>query len=221
MADLHRYANRTGACDALAGRVADDLQGALALAGTASLVVSGGTSPVEFFRALSQADLDWGRVTVVPSDERRVPADHADSNARMIRAELLRGRAGRADFVSLLEPPAAIADRLVGLLPFTAVVLGMGQDGHTASLFPTAPGIADALASDELCLPQEVPGLPAPRISLTPRALLKTDRLYLLLFGEDKKQVFEAALAGGPAEELPVRAVLHQNKVPVDAYWAP
>lgn len=220
MADLHRYANRMAASHALAGRVAEDLRGALVQGDAASLVVSGGTSPVEFFRALCEADLDWRRVTVVPSDERRVPPDHPDSNERMIYAELLRGRAARAGFVSLLQPPAQIAERLAGLLPFAAVVLGMGQDGHTASLFPTALGIVDALASEALCLAQDVPGLPAQRISLTPRALLNADRLYLLLFGDDKKAVFEAALADGPAAALPVRAVLHQNRVPVEAFWA-
>ena len=97
----------------------------------------------------------------------------------------------------------------------------MGADGHTASLFPDSPDIRDALASDDECIVQNVPRLVHPRVSLTLRSLLDAHEVNLLFFGAAKRAVFERSLEPGPLEEYPVRALVHQQRVPVNVYWAP
>lgn len=211
---FNTFDTREEASGALAAELVALLQAALVKRGQASLVVSGGSSPVQMFRALGAEPLPWTEVTVVPSDEREVPPDHADRNEAMIRRELMSGPAARARLVSLYPP---------GELPsgFDAVVLGMGSDGHTASLFPGSPDLAAALAANGPLARLEVPQLGAHRISLTPRALLDTGRLFLLFFGAEKRDVFDRARAAGDLSEYPVRSVLHQGDVPVEVYWAP
>jgi 6-phosphogluconolactonase len=212
--------------------LADDICAALAAGldahGRASLVVCGGSSPLGVFRELAGRELDWGRVTVLPGDERWVPETHADSNAGMIRRELLQGRAGAATFVSLYEPdaePAAAIARIDARVeavprPFDYVLLGMGDDGHTASLFPDSPDIDAALSASTSCVVQTVPRLAAPRISLTPHALLDSRQIGLLFFGGEKAAVFAAASGPGDLAQYPVRAVLRQQIVPVTTYHA-
>lgn len=224
------FEDRTAASRELATRLEADLATALAATDdhSAVLVVSGGSSPQALYRMLAAADLDWSRVQVLPSDERWVPTDHPDSNAGMIQRCLLIGPASRAELVFLTPEPGqdqvleALNARLATLpRPFAHAVLGMGADGHTASLFPTAPDIEAALISPRHCLAQDVPGLSHPRISLTVGTLLEASRISVLAFGIDKRAVMERALGDGPARELPIRAILHQQQVPVDLYWAP
>ena len=212
--EFKTFESRQEASEALAAELASVLGSALAERGRASLVVSGGSSPVQMFRALGSAPLAWENVTVVPSDEREVPLDHADRNEAMIRRELMTGDADRASMVSL-HPPGDIPSR------FDAVVLGMGSDGHTASLFPGSPDLESAIASPGPLARLDVPRLGAHRISLTPGTLLATTRLFLLFFGDEKRDVFERARAAGDASEYPVRMVLHQGRVTVEVYWAP
>jgi 6-phosphogluconolactonase len=211
---VRAFESRSDASEALAIELEDRLKQAIDLEGEASLVVSGGTSPAVMFQALRDLPLPWMSVTIVPSDERDVPPDHPDRNDAMIRRELLSGRAAGARLVSLI-PAGDIPDR------FNAVVLGMGNDGHTASLFPGSPDLQDALQSGQKLERLEVPQLDMHRVSLTPSALLDSDWIYLLFFGEDKRAVFEAALGGTDSEEYPIRAILQQDKVPVVVYWAP
>jgi 6-phosphogluconolactonase len=208
------FDSREAASRALANELAGVLSAALERRDTAALVVSGGSSPVALFRQLREAALDWPRVTVVPSDERDVPADHTDRNDAMIRRELLQGLAAGARLVSLI-PPGEIPAR------FDAVVLGMGVDGHTASLFPGSPELALALEPEVGLQRVTVPRLGVERVSLTLGALLNTRRVDLLFFGEDKRAVFESAARPGPVQEFPVRAVLAQDRVPVTVFWAP
>jgi len=208
------FERREQAAEALAGALQQDLEAAIAARGHAALVVSGGSTPVTLFRLLRRRALGGDHVTVLASDEREVPPDHPDRNEAMIRRELLREAARAARLVSLF-PPEAVPAR------FDRVVLGMGADGHTASLFPGSPDLAAALASDEPLARLYVPRLEAWRVSLTPAALLTAGRISLLFFGADKRAVFEAALAGDDATEYPVRAVLGQDAVPVDVYTAP
>ena len=138
----------------LADITAARLRAAVSARGAASLVVSGGRTPAPMFRALRACELPWERVTVTLADERWVPADAADSNERMVRAELLQGAAAAARFVGLVnaaptpEAGRAATDAALRAIPrpFDVVMLGMGNDGHTASLFPDAPALAAALA---------------------------------------------------------------------------
>ncbi len=211
---FREFDSRGDASRALADEIAWTLATALSKNDSAALVVSGGSTPAAMFRVLREQSLAWRLVTVVPSDEREVAPDHPDRNEAMIRRELLTGPAGDARLVSLV-PPGDIPDH------FDAVVLGMGDDGHTASLFPGSPDLERSLHSGEKLERLEVPQLGVHRTSLTPGALLRSDRVFLLFFGELKRVVFEAALEDGETVTFPVRAVLHQEDVPVEVYWAP
>jgi 6-phosphogluconolactonase len=211
---IREFAHREQAAEALAGALQAALGAALAKRDTASLVVSGGSSPVGLFRRLRAKPLRWSRVTVLASDERDVPPGHPDRNEGMIRRELLQEAAGAARLVSLIPP---------GPIPahFDAVVLGMGADGHTASLFPGSPDLAAALASPDRLATLRVPRLDSRRVSLTPAALLGSAAINLLFFGADKRTVFDAARAGDDRHEFPVRVILGQDTVPVTVYTAP
>ncbi len=225
VAQLRVFETRAEASAALAAEVCETLTEAMAARGRATLVVSGGTSPVAFFHCLRRLPLSWERVTVVPSDERVVPLSHPDRNEAMIRRELLQGSAASARLRGLLPASGSTAHlpQLAETLPasFDAVVLGMGADGHTASLFPGSPELEAALRSAEPLALLNVPQLGVQRVSLTPSALLASRRIDLLFFGQDKRVVYESAGAGDDATQYPVRSVLRQSQVPVNAFWAP
>jgi len=222
-----RAAASAAAADLLAGLLAKKL--ATRTNAEATLVVSGGTTPGPCFDLLSQEALDWSRVTVLPSDERWVDADDPASNEGLIRARLLRDRAGAGKLLSFFragipaaEAPAAIARDLAGLDPvFSAVLLGMGEDGHFASLFPDFAGLRQALdpRSATVCTLVKTAGSPYLRISLTLAALLDSAHIVLLIFGDAKREVFETAMRGGSV--YPVEALLAETRVPLTAIWAP
>jgi len=222
---LRAFATRQEASAALAAEICETLTEALTAHGRATLVASGGTSPRTFFHCLQRLPLSWERITVVPSDERVVPLQHPDRNEAMIRRELLQGAAAAARLRGLLPESGSTAQlsQLAETLPvfFDAVVLGMGADGHTASLFPGSPELEAALRSPEPLALLNVPQLGAQRVSLTPSALLASRRIDLLFFGQDKRAVFEAAEAGDDPVQFPVRFMLQQHRVPVSAFWAP
>lgn len=220
--------------DALAGAMAREiaalLETAIAERGEALLAVSGGRSPKALFRALSRCALDWSRVTVTLVDERWVPEDSAASNARLVREYLLQRYATEARFQGLWSAApdsqqgaeAAEAHLRSLPLPFDALVLGMGEDGHTASLIPGGDSLGQALdpQGERLCLALRAPGNEHPRLTLTLPALLCARHIFLLIAGEAKWRVFEKALREGPVAALPVRALLHQSRVPVTVYYS-
>ena len=223
------FDSREAASTALANYIADNLRIAIARGGDASLVVSGGTSPLATFHALRTSQLPWRKVTLVASDERLVPVDHEDSNEGMIRRELMQDVAAGATFLSLAEEGLPDEERLTQLnsqlgtlrKPLDVVVLGMGDDGHTASLFPNSPDIGNALRSRDNCIVQYPPHLDAARISLTPSFLLDAKEIILLFFGDKKRAIFDRANVDGANEELPVRFVLNQERTPITVFWAP
>jgi len=212
---------------ALAVRVADALREAIAVRGQATLVVSGGRSPVSFFEALAQQDLPWAQVRVSLADERWVPVNHASSNEALVRRHLLRGAASEAKFLGLyrvagsLEQAAELADAAFAELPpIDVLVLGMGDDGHTASLFPDSPNLDLALRADcsRRVLPMQAPSQPAQRLTLT-LPLLAGARLPLLAIqGQAKLATLAEALAPGEVARMPIRAFLHS---PLEIYWCP
>jgi 6-phosphogluconolactonase len=226
----HRFDSEELLAHALANGVAADLRAALEVRGSASLVVSGGRSPRPFLVSLSRYALDWTQVWVTLADERWVDEDNPDSNAALIRNHLLRNAAVNANFVPLknsANTPAqgetACAHALEAVpRPFDIVVLGMGDDGHTASLFPQAPQLAQALTTDsgKLCLGVDPVTAPHARMTLTLPALLASRRIVVLFTGAGKWAVYQQALQRGPVAVLPIRAILHQSQVPVEVYWA-
>ena len=218
--------------DALGRRLAADivrwLREAIEARGEASLVVSGGSTPAPLFAALSRADLDWSKVRVTLADERWVSPDHDDSNEALVRRSLLVERAAAADFVSLyreMHSPEEALETVHAALaemprPFDVVVLGMGTDAHTASLFPDAPELEAAMSErDSLVLATHPPSVPQARITLTAAALLDSHRCVLHVTGADKREVLEQAL-GAPPPRPPVARVLSARADGVAVYWS-
>lgn len=228
----HSFTDCQAQAVALAERVAERLRSALTERGHALLAVSGGSTPKDFFVHLSREALDWSRVQVTLVDERWVPETDARSNARLVNLLLLQHAASVAQFTPLYtDAPtpeaglAAVTARIDALpLPFDVVVLGMGDDGHTASFFPGGDHLTEALDLDghARVLSMRAPGASEPRITLSLPTLLDTRALYLLVAGEKKRGLLADAWLGlGAAQDYPVRAMLTQQRVPVAVYWCP
>ncbi|WP_331712933.1 6-phosphogluconolactonase [Legionella spiritensis] len=214
---------------ALAGRIIDILREAITLRGHAYLVVSGGKTPQGLFQLLACTELDWRCVTVTLCDERLVKPDTLDSNERLVKDYLLRHKASGAHFISLysdredaMERKKDITRRLGKLPAFDVVVLGMGEDGHTASLFPCSPEIRDALAdTDDVVVEVTPTSAPYARISLSKTRLLRSRAIFLHLVGERKRAVLEKALAEKEPLVMPIRAFLHHPVADVQIMFAP
>lgn len=214
---IETFASGAALADAAADAIEAALQGALDARGRAILVGTGGRSPGPVYDRLSQADLDWAHVAVTLSDERQVDADSPNSNGRLLRERLFVGRAATAQYLPLTD----YAERVLRkLLPFDAVMLGMGEDGHIASLIPGSPVMAHAMDPAGQAMTAESPqgfgSPPVARITLTLSALLQSRAIFLLIAGEAKRQVIVQAAAGA---DVPVGALLRQQQVPVRIFW--
>ena len=215
----------------LSGRLAASLTAGIAARGLASLVVSGGKSPHRLFERLRAESLDWSRVCVALADERWVEPSDPGSNEKLVRDVLLQGSAAAARFIGLkngaptpdLGAVSAWETFARVPRPFDAVVLGMGDDGHTASLFPRSPNLASALnlAAVAGCVGMWSPDVPHPRLSLNLSALLGSRRIVVLIAGKQKWDTYCAASGDGPAEEMPIRCILRQRHTPVEVMWSP
>ena len=215
------FADDEDLAPAFAEWTADKLRAAIAERGEALLVVSGGETPERYFEALSTMPLDWTRVSITLADERRVPDNSPRSNARLVREALLRNHAVVATFTPLAnvrltenQELVAASARVANLpLPADVVVLGMGEDGHTASWFPGAEGLKEAMdpGARQLVAPIEAVGEYEPRLTLTGRVILRAKAIALHIEGEAKLRTLAAALEAGPEEEMPVRAVLRRG----------
>lgn len=228
MSDWQRFASPAELDAALAAHLADRLAADLQRHGRASLAVSGGSTPRGMFSRLARAELDWANILLTLVDERCVPTDHPDSNERMLREQLLQGPAAAAGLLGLAagcDPEDAGAlGRLERQLaaaptPFTAAVLGMGGDGHTASWFPRAPNLAallDPTNPRTVAITEPVTASHR-RITLTLPAVLAAREILLHITGAEKKAVLEQAVG----RNYPVAAVLQQNTTPLTIWWAP
>ena len=230
----HRFETRAELNIALAAEIVGWLGEAVRARGAASLVASGGTTPGPLYDLLSDMAAPWRRVSVTLADERWVAPDDPMSNERLIRGRLLRDLGAAARFTPLKTDDATPeeAEITVGAAlaalprPFDVMLLGLGENGHTASLFPHGQGLEAALDVSDPALARAVHPAPPddpipPRMSMTLRALLDSRRIVLLFTGAAKWAAYQGALGPGDVADAPVRAVLRQSEVPVQVWWAP
>lgn len=225
--EIHAWVDRDTLAERLSNQIETELRLALELEGKASLAVSGGSTPVLFFKTLSKRQLDWSNVTITLVDERWVDDTEDRSNAKLVKDFLLQNEAAKAKFLPLyregMDPDEAIdtigAD-ILPLLPFDALVLGMGTDGHTASFFPTGDKLDEAtdLEGDAVVCTMRADAAGEARITLTLPAILTASFLAVHLEGGKKQQVMGQALSDGPANELPIRHVL-RNYPDIELHW--
>ncbi|NOZ32119.1 MAG: 6-phosphogluconolactonase [Alphaproteobacteria bacterium] len=217
--------------EALATKVATALTEGIKARGRASILLSGGSTPKRFFAALSRRPLDWSNVGVSLVDERWVPPTSDRSNGALVKENLLAGPAAAATLVPLYVRAENIEDGLrqvtknLGNLPrpFDAVILGMGNDGHTASFFPGGDNLTAALdpATQGELIPMRAPGAGEPRVTFTLARLLETRNLILHIQGQEKADTLKRALGSGAVSDMPVRAVLRQTDPAPVIYWCP
>jgi len=228
--DRRSFADKPTLARELAESVADRIRAAIAARGAAAIAVSGGSTPAKFFQALGRTrDIDWDKVVVTLVDERWVDETSERSNALLVNEKMLQGPAAVARFFPLYsggeEPtPEAVARTnalMAGLpRPFAAVILGMGNDGHTASFFPGGDTLDEALTAPGPTLALRAPGAGEPRITFTLPRLLDAEGLYLHIEGAEKAEVLDKALGEGPVADMPIRAVLRSGR-DVTVYWCP
>ncbi len=226
-----RFASATQSAQALAERVASVIRYAVQARGRASLLLPGGNTPIAMFAALREQDCPWESVYISLTDERRVPSDDPQSNARGLREHLLTDRAAAAHFYPLhrdaIDARADEADCAAALAmlprPFDAVVLGMGEDGHTASIFPDDPALARALNPTGAagCVATQAPVAPHERLTLAMPTLLESRWMALQINGAAKWATLSASVQAADATRYPIFAVLNQRRVPVHIYWSP
>ena len=231
MKKLYEFPDRQALVTELAGNVTSLLTRGIKDNGRASLAVSGGTTPVALFEHLSGMDIPWKDVVIFLVDERWVEPGDPDSNERLVRDHLLKDRAQAAQFIGMKNGAATAGEgegeceeRLKEVpLPFDVLILGMGGDGHTASLFPGAEKLPAAtdMNSGRTCMALAPLTAPHERMSLTLPVILSAKNIFLHIVGPEKMQVLEKALSDGPLEEMPIRFVLRNEKNTVAVYWAP
>jgi 6-phosphogluconolactonase len=216
----------------LAADITARLSAGVARSGRASLVTSGGTTPGALYDVLAAREAPWNKVAVTLSDERWIETSSARSNEHLARTRLLVDKAAAAHLVPLktAQVRARDAEKTVDAAlaamprPFDVVLLGMGTDGHTASLIPGSDGLARALDPADPALARAVypPNLESmgERMTLTLRAILDARWIAILIRGEAKLAAYKHALAGSDQLEAPVRAVLQQTTVPVSVFWS-
>lgn len=231
---LIAFASREAMADRLADVIEAVLGRALAERGSAALAVSGGRTPAELYEALSHRKLDWRRVSAVLVDERWVPPGAEGSSETFVHGSLAQNEAAGLNLIGLWSDapspavglPAAAARLAQTAERFDAVVLGMGVDGHTASWFPHAAGLSEALREEGVRLaavkarPSAVAGAHLERLTLTLDALKDARFICLLMNGLEKRATFDKALKEGPVEDMPVRAIL-RARPDLWASWAP
>lgn len=206
----------------LADTLAGELKNCLLVHDHASFAVPGGTTPGPIFDSLCGVDLDWSRVHVLLTDERWVPETSERSNTRLLKERLLTGRAADAVYVPLYadaetpeEKLPELAEALTPELPISVMLLGMGADMHTASIFPGADRLDHALHGDDRLVAMRAPGAPEPRITLSAKVLRSAMSRHLVIIGSEKRAALEKA-RGLRAEVAPVAAILNGTTV----HWA-
>ncbi len=203
--------------------------------GKASIVLAGGTTPEPVFNRLNKMSLWWHNVQVVPSDERWVDVDHEQSNQGLLQRSLLIKHAASAKIIPLKNKAATPAsgqvecEKSLGEIesPFDFVLLGMGADGHFASLFPDCAQLTESLNLNQTkkCIAIDATGCPVAgafpkRMSLTLSAIVNSKKIILIITGKEKLEVLRCAMRENNPSDKPVAALLNQNRTPVDICWA-
>ena len=206
----------------LADTLASELETSLLGNDFASLAVPGGTTPGPIFDSLCAVDLDWARVRVMLTDERWVPETSERSNTRLLRERLLVNHAAAATYVPLYadaetpeEKLPELSEALSPLMPISVMLLGMGTDMHTASIFPGADQLDLALHGNENLVAMRAPGAPEPRITLSAKVLKSAISRHIVIVGTEKREALEKARHLSP-EEAPVAAILNGSII----HWA-
>jgi len=229
MYQINEFEERQLLDEALADKVAALLTAALESKGKASIAVSGGSTPKGFFQALSKKKLAWQAITITLADERWVDIDSSDSNTKLVHEYLMQNEALKAKFFYLKQGEILSDETLADLnlaanqqlLPLDVLILGMGEDGHTASLFPCSDEITQCLAKDSQALLKVTPKTaPHQRISFSFAALAQSKNTFLHISGISKKQVLAKAIAGQVCKEMPIRAFLQAPNINTQVYWA-
>ncbi|MBU1667947.1 6-phosphogluconolactonase [bacterium] len=225
----HAFREQEDLIEALTQSIVTNLQEAIKENGKASLLVSGGSTPKPLFEKLRKVALEWEKITVGLCDERWVSSTHQDSNEAFIKTTLLQEEASQATVVGMYQEgvDAQEAEKIcskqmkASLFPFDVLVLGMGSDAHTASLFPNNERLEEAYAmnSDELCIAIEPSTAPHTRMSLTLKAILSASHLYLHFEGEEKQAVYKEAIRGEDRFTMPIRSILNQEHKDIEVYY--
>lgn len=231
MHKLTEFTARNDLDNELAKVVSDILAKAIIENGKASIAVSGGSTPKGFFSVLSKSDIDWSKVTITLADERWVPIGSEASNTRLVHENLLQNKAQKAKFFHLKQGDELTDETLADLnmaarktlLPLDVLILGMGEDGHTASLFPCSDEIASGLdkKNDAVLMKVQPKTAPNQRISFTFASLITSKNIFLHSCGEGKKTVLTQALNGDDPFEMPIRAFLQHPSLNTQIFWAP
>ncbi|HSC79488.1 MAG TPA: 6-phosphogluconolactonase [Chitinolyticbacter sp.] len=226
----HEFPSKDELDTALATKIALDLNAAIAARGVASIAVSGGRTPAGMFKALSEQSVAWDKVVATLVDERWVPLEHADSNERTVRQNLLVGAASAIQFVSPVsaaatphEGEAEIEARFAKIpAPFDVLILGMGDDGHTASLFPAASELEHACAATSRVAAVTPPVAPHRRITLTLPTIAQAREVIVHITGDGKKSLLQTAMTEHKAvtEQYPIRRVLDAVQSNKHVFWA-
>lgn len=194
--------------------------------GRALLAVSGGSTPKTMFNKLSHAPIDWDKVTITLIDDRWLPASHQDSNQRLVEENLLINNASAATFIPLFkahETNVSAPERLNALfsekkLELDIALLGMGNDGHSASIFPCCEQLDEGLNTQATFLSTEPTSAPYSRITFSANAINKAGHIFLQLKGDDKKVTLKKALADDDEKAMPIRRFLNKNTT---VLWCP
>ena len=233
MAELYTFDDKSAWAEALCEQISRQMIRALEKQGFANVILPGGTTPAPVFKRLASQPLTWQNVTFMPSDERWVEHEHAMSNYKLLKETLLVDKAATAQLVSLKtqhQQPEQALEQLNKQLPEklqynACTVLGMGPDGHIASLFPNLSNLKQGLAlnNTDSCMAADATGSPvageySQRLSLTLAALINSPLILVMVTGEAKLALLKQVLQG-EHQELPIAHLMNQTKTPVEIYW--
>ncbi|MES1972230.1 MAG: 6-phosphogluconolactonase [Pseudomonadota bacterium] len=217
---------------AVAGDIAFVIESAIDARGACVIALAGGKTPLPIYEKLAATKLDWKRVTIIPTDERIVPLGDPLSNITAIGKAFLPKGARVIPIVSEAakdyRAAGKAADARLGDLhwPLDLCLLGVGTDGHTASIFP-GPDYEEAIAGPRErralgVMPDPLPAdAPVARITLSRAAIVSARALTLAVTGAEKRKVIEAAIKQGPSSAYPIGRVLADAELPVDIHWSP